>query len=65
VQAHAEGTESGDSAEDRCYARGINEGSARVEEWQRLLRVVSRVRGGLVLRAWTWYGVGDDAPRVW
>ncbi|KAJ7440854.1 hypothetical protein FB451DRAFT_1191313 [Mycena latifolia] len=48
----------------RC-ARGVNEGGARVKERQRLLRVVRRLRGGLVLRVWTWYGVRGDVPRVW
>jgi hypothetical protein len=38
--------------EDRFCVCGVNEGGARVEEGQRLLRLVSGVHGGLVLRAW-------------
>ncbi|KAJ7463607.1 hypothetical protein FB451DRAFT_1180089 [Mycena latifolia] len=41
---------------------GVKEGGVRDEERQRLLRVVSGLRGGLVLRVWTWYGGGGDVP---
>jgi hypothetical protein len=47
----------GDPAEDHRCARRVNEGSARAEERQHLLPVVSRVRGG---RVWAWYGVGGE-----
>jgi hypothetical protein len=39
-----------DLIEDHRCARGVNEGNTRIEERQRLLRGVSRVRGGLRAR---------------
>ncbi|KAJ6537074.1 hypothetical protein B0H19DRAFT_1079452 [Mycena capillaripes] len=68
---------SGARLHGEAEGRRINRRSARAEEGrgagneeqrhgqQGLLRVVSGAHGGRMLRVWTWYGVGGDAPCVW